>query len=613
MGICDSSETKIIKQSAVLGINPINIYELKNLYSNESAICQIKEGNILKGIGFFCKFEDDLPFEKALFTNYNVLYRKKSTSDNSIEIEYLNQSKKIKLDKRRIVFNNTIGYICIEIFDTDQIKQFFSIDEEIYGNEIFILQYNNEEKLSHSVGVIDDDDKNTIIKYISDTKILYPGAPLIQRDETDETNYVLGIHLKENKELEYNFENFGIPFNIILKDIKDKLNINKYTPKVIKVFEYRNIINLVYEKKSENEFDNNIFGKDFVNNNKKKIRLIINGKESVLTEKYQLKKGINNVKLIITNKLTNLNSMFGNCVSLKNIEELKYLYTEEVSDCEEMFYKCESLTNLNGLENFNLSKCKSFSRMFQYCTSLTDIKAIENWDVSNGTSFCRMFDGCVNLLNIKALRNWDVTNVDNFQFMFCGCSSLREIKALKNWNVSKGNDFCGMFSGCSSLENLKPLINWDVSNVKNFDSMFKGCVKLSNLKGLENWNVSHGTNFSSMFKDCSSIKDLKQLKNWDVSKAETLKFMFMGCSSITNLDSLDKWNVSNVTDFSYLFNGCSSLIDVNALKNWNFLNSNSLRGLFGKCNEDIIVGILFYFTIKATQQLDSVFYPYSSE
>lgn len=254
MGICDSSETKFIdptkikKQSAVLGINPINIDELKNLYSDELAICKIKEGNTLKGIGFFCKLEDSLPFEKALFTNYNVIFGKNPNLDNSIEIEYLNQIKKIKFDNRRIVFNNTIGYICIEILETDQVQQFFSVDDEIYGNEIFILQYNNEQKLSHSVGVIDDDDENTIIKYISDTKILYTGAPLIQRDEI---NYVLGIHLKENKELEYNFENFAIPFKIIIKDIKDKLNINKYTSKAIKAFEYRNIINIVYEKISE--------------------------------------------------------------------------------------------------------------------------------------------------------------------------------------------------------------------------------------------------------------------------------------------------------------------------------------------------------------------------
>ena len=528
MGICNSPEnkfidpTKIKKQSAILGINPINIDELENLYSNESVICKIKEGNLLKGIGFFCKFEDGLPFEKTLFTNYQVLYGKKSSIDNSIEIEYLNQLKKIKLDNRRIFFNNTIGYICIEIFDTDRVQHFLSVDDEIYGKEIFVLQYNSEEKLSHSVCVIDDHE-NTIIEYISDTKILYPGAPLIQRDDT---NFVLGIHLKENKELEYNFINFGIPFKIIIKDMIDKLNINKYTPKVIKTFEYRNIINIVYEKSYENESVNKIFGEEFVHNNKKNIKLIINGKESELIEKYELEKGINNVKLIIINKLTNLKLMFGNCVYLKNIEELKYLYTEELIDCEGMFCECESLPNLNGLENFNVSKCKSFSRMFQNCKSLTNINAIENWDVSKGISFSRMFAGCINLRDIKVFRNWDVINVDNYQYMFFNCSSLREIKALKNWKVSKGKDFMEMFSGCSSLVNIKPLMNWDVSNVKNFNSMFKGCMNLSNLEGLENWNVSKGIGFSSMFENCSSIKDLKPLKNWDFSKAESFYNMF---------------------------------------------------------------------------------------
>ena len=582
MGICDSSNTqfidptKIKKQSAVLGINPININELENLYYNELAICKIKEGNLLKGIGNFCKFENGLPFDKALFTSYNVLYGRKSNSDNSIEIEYLNQLKKIKLDNRRIVFNNTIGYICIEILDTDQVQQFFSIDEEIYDNEIFVLQYNHEEKLSHSVGVLDEPENN-IIKYISDTKILYPGAPLIRRDYT---NYVIGIHLKENKELEYNFENFGIPFKIIIKDIKDKLNINKNTLKEIQAFKYRNIINIVYEKKSEYEDGNNIFGFQFVNNNKNNIRLIINGKESELTKNYELKEGINNVKLIILKKLTNLNFMFNTCVSLKNIEELKYLYTEEITDCKGMFHNCESLTDANGLENFNVSKCKSFNGMFAYCKSLSDI---------------------------KALRNWDVSNVNNFENMFSGCNSLFDIMALKNWKVSKGNDFSDMFSCCSSLENLKPLINWDVSNVKNFNSMFCLCKNLSNLKGLENWNVSKGTDFSSMFKFCSSIKDLNPLKKWDVSKAETFESMFERCYSITNLDGLENWNVSNVYNFSDMFNNCISLKDVNPLKNWDVINGDDFMGIFRECHSKLDITAVSFWILKDNTEITTFY------
>ena len=81
-----------------------------------------------------------------------------------------------------------------------------------------------------------------------------------------------------------------------------------------KIIEYRNIINLIYEKhkKKYNHDYNNIFGSKFVENNKENIKLIINVEKSELIEKYDLKVGINNMQLIIINTLTNLECMFYN-------------------------------------------------------------------------------------------------------------------------------------------------------------------------------------------------------------------------------------------------------------------------------------------------------------
>ena len=42
-------------------------------------------------------------------------------------------------------------------------------------------------------------------------------------------------------------------------------------------------------------------------------------------EKYNLKEGINIITLLIINKLTNINGMFSQCISLLKIDELKYL------------------------------------------------------------------------------------------------------------------------------------------------------------------------------------------------------------------------------------------------------------------------------------------------
>ena len=174
-------------------------------------------------------------------------------------------------------------------------------------------------------------------------------------------------------------------------------------------------INLKYEGNGTKE---NLFGEEFIENNIDKIELNINGVKSNLVKRYELKKGENNIKLIIKNKkITDFSHMFHGCKKLKNIEELKILIT----NC-----------------------CIDFSFMFFGCSSLSDIKSLESWDVSTGI---------------------------NFRGMFSGCSSLSDIKPLENWNVSKGNDFKSMFYECSSLLDKKPLEKWKISNEK-FNSLF---------------------------------------------------------------------------------------------------------------------------------------------
>ena len=179
-----------------------------------------------------------------------------------------------------------------------------------------------------------------------------------------------------------------------------------------------------------------IFGESFVENNKDNIDLIINGEKTKLINKYKLKKGENNITLIIKNKIDNFSNMFYKCKSLINIDELKYLNTDD---------------------------CKDFSRMFNWCSSLSDITALEKWNVSNGTNFFGMFGGCSSLSNIKPLENWNVSNGNNFSYMFSECSLLSDVKPLEKWNVSNGNNFGCMFWECSSLPSIKALESWKLS------------------------------------------------------------------------------------------------------------------------------------------------------
>ena len=365
---------------------PITKDEILKLYSYESALCKIKN-NDKTGTGFFCEISDkNIPFKKVLFTNNHVI----NNINNNIIIEYLNKEYKLTLN-RRIYTNENLDYTCIEILDTDIYKNYFEIDNTIFlkkeilnGIEAFILQYPKNGPLKFQVGRIIDINNNEI-KHSVPTDHGSSGSPLIKRNQL---NLIIGIH----KEHDFEHYNYAIPFDIIINDIKNQILNNNN----INNIEYRNIINLIYEKK-EYYYDeddkkdcNNIFGSKFVKNNKNNIELIINDKKSELIDKYNLKVGINNIQIIIKNKIINFEEMFYGCISLKNIDELKYL---------------------------DVSNGNNFSYMFNWCKSLSDIKSLENWNVSNG---------------------------NNFRGMFSGCKSLSDIKPLKNWNVSK-EDFDGMF------------------------------------------------------------------------------------------------------------------------------------------------------------------------
>ena len=75
-----------------------------------------------------------------------------------------------------------------------------------------------------------------------------------------------------------------------------------------------NIINLKY---IGDEYREQIFGEEFVKNNRNNIELEINEIKKELIDYYKLKKGENNIKIIIKNKITNLENMFCWCKSLK--------------------------------------------------------------------------------------------------------------------------------------------------------------------------------------------------------------------------------------------------------------------------------------------------------
>ena len=364
------SDSDIIKEILIQDQPiPISIEGLKKiLFQLENCICQIYQKNGGKGTGFFCKilFQDKLL--PVLITNNHVLKEEDIKNDEIIELTIYNNIREenedisIKIDDSRIRYTNSeIDITIIEIKpEKDKIENYLEIDEEkmtekqYRKSSIYILHYPNEKYVSY--GLINElREYKTIIHYCN-TENGASGSPILSL----KSNKVIGVHYGGIKKY-----NYGTYIKYAIYEINKK---------------YKNEINLKYITKEEKE--ENIFGEEFVENNKNNIELEINGEKSKLIKKYKLIKGVNNIKMIIKNRLTNLEYMFYWCNTLKDINELKYLDTKDINNFEYMFCGCSSLSDIKPLQNWNVSNGNNFEGMFYGCSSLSDIKPLQNWNVS---------------------------------------------------------------------------------------------------------------------------------------------------------------------------------------------------------------------------------------
>jgi len=195
--------------------------------------------------------------------------------------------------------------------------------------------------------------------------------------------------VKENIEIYYNINN-NILNNYIIKhrnyEILQNINeinnnniyeeINKINNdkdinnKIIKIINIYNKminkdiseINLIYDinkknKKIEKDEDAiNIFGEEFVKNNKNICKMIIDDEEYEIKQKFNIKnynKKLLKIKLKGINNIINMSYMFYNCSSLSSIPDISKWNTNNVADMSYLFYNCSSLSSITHISNIN--------------------------------------------------------------------------------------------------------------------------------------------------------------------------------------------------------------------------------------------------------------------
>ena len=343
--------------------NPISIEQMEYILKQmKRSIYKIKLNKGF-GTGFLCliPFPTKLNPLPTLITNNHVLSINNIEVNQKIEYSFNDNIKfnSIIIDKNRKKYTNkNYDITIIEIKpeeDNIEINSFLEIDDGIYEENIkqkykqksiYILHYPKSGKIKISNGVIKYiNDNNDNIEHTCVSDEGSSGGPLINLN-----NYkVIGVHKGGNVE---NKINVGTLINLPTKDFYNNVNnikqkkkelyktkiVNKKYNKPIEIKDGINEITITYTnnkkkfkkskvysqinfKKKINEkiSKNKIFGEKFVENNKQKCKIIINGKEEELCSYYNIEKTENNIfqiKLKGINNINDISYMFCGCESL---------------------------------------------------------------------------------------------------------------------------------------------------------------------------------------------------------------------------------------------------------------------------------------------------------
>ena len=542
--------------------------ENKELLMKRDSMCNIisSKKDKIKGIGFFLYINNkDIPFNTCLMTNYHIFGKNDIIIDNRIYIHHQNKLKYIELHQnRKLLYDELLNYICIEILKNDNISQYFEIDKNlnnlIYSynkNDIILFPYQHCNYFSLTRGQILDIRDNKIY-HIPVTTGSLSGSPILSRNYLSVIGLFSGVY--------NNQYNISITINSILNDIIKKCNskntknniiiaeltikeedINKNIRIINSYEEYirkENNKNGEYIIKYENKYGNEKEIKD-------KCKIEINGEIMPFYYYCSFKeKGKYLIKYLFSKNLTKTNYMFCECECMSNID-LSNFDTQKVTDMSWMFSDCKSLTNIN-LSNLNTQNVTDMSGMFWGCNSLKTIN-LSNFNTQSVKNMSWLFCECNSLIAVD-LSKFRTQNVTNISGMFSGCHSITNLY-LSNFKTQNVTDMSWLFCECLSLTDID-LSNFITENVIDMSYMFSGCESLTNVN-LSKFNTKNVTNMSSMFYECKSLKNI-DLSHFDTQNVSNMTWLFSCCESLTRI-SLLNFNTQIFTDMNEIFDGCDNL------------------------------------------------------
>ena len=208
---------------------------------------------------------------------------------------------------------------------------------------------------------------------------------------------------------------------------------NKYKNKNISILKYSN------EKKTMK-----IFGNIFVQENKKKCRIIINNKEKELKNYITInKKKKLKLKLEIYEYIISIKEMFKGCQEIRIIKKLNIFYVKNMSG---IFSGCSTLSSLPDISKWNTNNVINMSNIFSFCSSLSSLPDISKWNTNNVINMSHIFYMCSSLSSLPDISKWKTNNVINMNDIFSRCSSLSSLPDISKWNTNNVINMSNIFS-----------------------------------------------------------------------------------------------------------------------------------------------------------------------
>ena len=364
-------------------------------------------------------------------------------------------------------------------------------------------------------------------------------------------------------------------------DLKSNINIPKNEK------DNKNEMTITYQIK-EIGLDKKVklFDSVFVDNNRDKLELIINGKkEKELIEYYRIPNNEKELKVQIVEKkpVTNMSYMFNNCKNLVSVDSKKW-DTTNVKSMEALFQLC-SFQQAPDISFWKTQNLTSMRAMFTKCINLKGMPDMTKWNTQNVKDMSLLFNGCISIESIPKFPIWNTQNVEDMSYMFSRCKNLKDLHNIGKLNTIKVRNMCGVFNRCESLVTLPDIARWNMSNVTDISIIFQFCSNLKELKDIARWNLLNVKDISGVFSECGSLKTLPKIGNWNMPNVECMCGLFNGCTSLTDLPDLSKWNTSHVTDMSGMFCDCKLITKLPNISNWNTSNVTDMSYLFDGCSE----------------------------